>query len=216
MELPHTKDHTREPYSIHFETITSEHSNLRIILCPKFGLDQLVKNVIEKHLSLFGVVPYNVYLKLLKETCRLIKLRIGPLPVYSIKIKCCANMKKAWALIYLSSPALLASSLARKAANGHLRVRNYEKIIGFPFRKSPLWIGYRKLFPCQKAGFPTAFWVSRKAGNPVISHPAFAWTNGWTDKQMLPNLVFGHWGGLFLKNVLLPLWRFQEFWDISN
>ncbi len=27
-------------------TITSEHSNLGIILCPKLGLDQLVKNVI--------------------------------------------------------------------------------------------------------------------------------------------------------------------------
>ena len=33
-------------HSIHFETITSEHSNFGIILCPKLGLDQLVKNVI--------------------------------------------------------------------------------------------------------------------------------------------------------------------------
>ena len=39
--------HKSAKYSTHFETITSEHSKLGIILCPRLGLDQLVKNVIE-------------------------------------------------------------------------------------------------------------------------------------------------------------------------
>ena len=34
-------------HSTHFETITSEHSKLGIILFPRLGPDQLVNNVIE-------------------------------------------------------------------------------------------------------------------------------------------------------------------------